>query len=650
MRIALDIPFEPNRPSAERELAMRMGFAAAAKGWTARTTSSVAEIEAFAPDLVLALHHDLPKRVAVPTFGCLWNPPAHFEDDADRLARVLSYDGFLTAGSGMRRWIESLLFPTHRTVVAGDLYPSTHDETLAPRIDGASRLFYVGSNWDGRRFERLFTHLAEAGVLAVYGPAAAWSHNTAYAGTLPFDGRAVLTTANAQGIGLCLHLPGHRASGIPNMRVFELAAAGVLAICDRHPFVVEHFGDCVFTVDTDGPEDAVACQIVDYVRWARAHPEEARAMAAGAQAVFRERFTLDRAMDGWQGLLDTVRRSTDAPATDSVRFVVDTCGAEADSIARTVASARAQSNGAVDLAILQDDGRPAPDKLRTALSSAGADWFGILTPGTVLFPDHVATLLDTAKRSGAAMVYATAVNGDGARWAVFPNEVIRRGDLPGNGCPVPVDAFLVHTSLINDRLLQMPDLGAETALHLIRHAARRAAPVASWRTTLAVPHPPAKPSPALSRVERLDPDVWASSGDRRARPTAPPTDIGAPVLESIPVLRDAEDFAALDPARPIFVYGASRGGRLVQLELMKWPDLRIAGFLDGRATGPAWDLPVLRPTDVPPETLSAATIVVASQHVADIVGTLVRLGRFRIVNAYPYILGYTTPPARQAGS
>lgn len=710
MRIVLHVPFAPDRPTAERELALRIAIAAGRKGWSVEIAHSLDPADPPAADLVVALHQDAPKLTGLPTVGCLWNPPAHIEDDEAALARTLSYDGFLTAGPAMDSFVRACLFPTHRPVPTAPFHPATHDTALEPRVTADSRLFYVGSNWDGRRFAALFERLAGAGLLAAHGPEEGWRPlGSGYAGPLPFDGLSTLEAANRCGIGLCLHLPGHTAAGVPNMRIFELAAAGTLIVCGRHPFVEAEFGDSVLTVDPEAPAEEMADAVTAHVRWARANPEAATAMAVRSQTVFRERLTLDRLMEGWPGLLAGIRTACgfeaapEKTAGETVGYVLPVAGAEPTALSRTLSTLAAQSHPAI-VAILAgdapslvqaeriardaglsgerlrriavpDDASPAT-ALWAGLRAADTGWIGTIQAGDLLFPNHTASLLGTARRAGADLVFAHSVTGNpandpaddpagtGERRAPVPADTLYRGELPGDRLSIPPAAFLARAGLLDDRLLRDPGLGMPTAmLHLVRRLAAKAAAgqgaVSSWLTTLSACDPalPEAERRLLDRLERFDPahprPVPAAGRPTGFRRPAPPGDIGAAILDGVLLLAEPADFAVLDPARPIHIFGSGQGGRLVQLELMRHPGLRIAGFLDSRASGTAWDLPVRRLGEIVGEGLAQATVVVASQHVVEILHSLKRLGflqtgRGAVFNAYPYIAARTGGPAAEA--
>lgn len=170
LRVALLEPFAIDAEWAERELFLRMLSALGAKGWEAAIVRRAAEIETFDPDLVVSLHPQVtPKLTGHLTMACDWNPPQFHASHRFFVQNERSYDGWLTASEGMRRRMADLFWPTARPLVTAPMYPSSPALALEPRLGPDSRLFYIGSNWDGRRFPLMLSLLAQAGVLALHG-------------------------------------------------------------------------------------------------------------------------------------------------------------------------------------------------------------------------------------------------------------------------------------------------------------------------------------------------------------------------------------------------------------------------------------------------------------------------------------------------
>ena len=696
MHIALHTPFPADLPCAEHELARRIMLAATRLGWRAGLCRSAAEIERSAPDLVLALHTDAPKLTGVPTLGCLWNPPAFFESDPARLRKVLSYDGFLTAGESTRRWVESLFFATHRHPQTAPFFPSCHTDLHAPGIRPDSRAFYVGSNWDGTRFAGLFARLEALDLLDVWGPEDRWRHCAgAYRGEIPFDGKSLLDRACDSAIGLCLHLPAHTDAAIPNMRIFELCAAGCLIISDRHPFVVEHFGEDILYVDMEGTAEKVAGHIAQHIAWARTHQEEATAMALRCQDRFVEHFAMERLLASLPELLTRIRTSCGfdhAPkgwqSADGVDYIVR-CGRRPLSyLRRCLSSLVTQTHGNMGVILVRHAQDPDPSDLVKAFSrrfarircvtafGAGrstalwaglhhlqAPWFGILDDDDTLHPNHVTSLLRTAEAAAADLVYAGSVKvvedspkGADKHHALAYFEPYDRRELLGGQNYITSNSYLARSELLDDRLLRDPLLDSMEDLYLLRQLALRGTVVPSWQVTSAFHWRAAGTdntvfartqavlsAQRLARLERLDPVLAAARAQASGRPVMDSgrlaiwNDLDHERVSTLPVIQGWEDVRALAPNRPILIYGASKGGRILLLELSKRDDLTIHGFLDSTREGEAWGLPLRRLEDVSEDDLRKAVIVIASQFVSEIARALDARGCFTVYNGYPLI-------------
>ncbi|PWC54229.1 hypothetical protein TSA6c_00715 [Azospirillum sp. TSA6c] len=691
LRVVFHNPFAPDAVFAERELALRMLWAAQAKGWDAAVLHRAADIEAFDPDIVVSLHPQVtPKLTRHFTVACHWNPPSFYAGNRVAEQNERSYDGWLVASEELRRHVEELFWPTARPLLTAPIYPSAQTLPLEPRLSAGSQLFYIGSNWDGRRFPSLLSRLADAGVLALHGHPSRWSHMAAaFAGESPFDGRTVLEQANRCGLGLCLHLPPHVDAGIPNMRVFELAAAGALIVADRHPFIVQAFGDTVLYVDTASGEAGVAEQILGQVAWARAHPGEGRAMARAAQEIFRTRFSLDVLFDELPALASaglTTARPAEARAGSSVDLVLPVRPDDwADAQARIEAVAAQQGSGPVGLVLVSSEevpaleravaarlgsvrtvrlsfGLPASAALWAGLRAARADWVGVLPVGSRPFPNHVATLLKAAEKLDAEAVYSGAL------------QPMRAGEAPdwqqAEALPVPIGfsaidltnpatvaaglhvaTLLVRRERLRPILHRDPGLDDAWGAFLAHQIACRCglgnSGLLTMRTNWRADRGVEAESARLGRLTALTMPSAKPCTDLEGGSTAPcpltaPSDLDPDLAARLPRLVTAADFAALPGDRPIYVYGASRGGRIVQLEIAKWDHLAFAGFLDGMKNGECWGVPIARPESMG-KVLRDARIIIASQYVSEIAKRLLALELVQPYNAYPFIALHLSP-------
>lgn len=294
MRVAIQNPFA-GQWVAETELSRRLYLAAVGLGWEAAEVHTAADLKAVQPDFVIALHNNSPKLAEYPTYGCMWNPPAFFEGTERYVKQVLTYDGYLTSSKAIDRWLHHLLYTTPKPFFTAPFYTSCPRCSYLPPQLEQPQLMYLGSNWDGSRFQDLFERLDSLDYMAIYGNPDGWRYLTsAYRGTLPYDGESVLKALNQAGVGLCLHRAEHRQAALPSMRIFEIVAAGAVAICGEHPFIRDAFGDSVFYIN---PEDGSAKQvdrISDYMQWIRQNPQAAVEMSAAAHDIFLRQFTLEK--------------------------------------------------------------------------------------------------------------------------------------------------------------------------------------------------------------------------------------------------------------------------------------------------------------------------------------------------------------------
>lgn len=674
-RLALLNPIDPTHPIAERELALRMARAIAGLGWEADILSRSDQVEAMNPDGVLCLHPQVTaKLTAHPWLACYWNPPSLLKG-ASETARThgeafeLTYDAYLVSGPHLEAHLAGLMTSLGRDPPTLPFHVSSPRSSLAPTLGPESRLFYVGSNWDGRRYPMLLRRLSEAGVLALHGTAERWSHLAeAWQGPLPFDGRSVIEAAHHWGMGLCLHLPQHRADGVPNMRVFELAAAGAVIIADRHPFIADWFGDSVLYVDVEGGEEETASRILDQVAWIRAHPAEARRMAAEAQAIFNRALCLEALLEPLPGLLDRLRRPRTQtrptrigvllPGQGDLSGRLDQLAAQAKEGLSVTALLSADSTDMQGASIGQRrlSGPVGLETLRAGL--AGLEALAILPEGVVWHRGHLAEWAATTTEAGiAAGLWPAPEEPTG-----FPIDPAERWALPppdekGMGAARRVARAWLRAGGLYCRMERLAALGEGEGERRDAHG--------DW-TELALDLPPLLASsgpltlstvPSLTLVRLPDipfiPRPWPAI--RSAGPAKQPprlagiSDLDPVLAGSVPWIWHAEDFSRLPQTGPIWLYGAGEGGKLVCDGLPALARARLRGFLDSRQQGQMRSLPLCRPGDLAAAEMESATVIIAAQYVSDILLHLRRgpVAPAHILNAYPYIAATQEAAAAQ---
>ncbi len=160
------------------------------------------------------------------------------------------------------------------------------------------QLMYMGMNWDKRRksgkFNQLFQLLAERNEAIFYGSSDSWHKlGKAYKGYIESTENSVLNKIRESGISLLLHSKQHINSGAPSGRGFETAASGAIGISDKHPFLIENFGDSFLYIDVNASAEEIVNQIEKHLAWINANPEQAKAKARKAYDIFIANYTLE---------------------------------------------------------------------------------------------------------------------------------------------------------------------------------------------------------------------------------------------------------------------------------------------------------------------------------------------------------------------
>lgn len=94
---------------------------------------------------------------------------------------------------------------------------------------------------------------------------------------------------------------------------------------------------------------------------------------------------------------------------------------------------------------------------------------------------------------------------------------------------------------------------------------------------------------------------------------------------------------ALPTDRPIYIFGAGRGGECLFQALSAAGGYRIAGFIDLEKTGSLAGLPVVPTADFVRTAPRDCQVVLASQHWPEVASTLALFGFAHVRNAYPLI-------------
>lgn len=311
---------------AEAESAERVTQALRSLGVEAETFVGADGLDEFSPDFVLCLSHHEGKSTRHMTLGVIMAPLSWLACDQLTIERIRSYDGFLSTSDSLIKWLSVVVgVPQADLPVAN--YTNTTPETEWPgsweqdRPPHAVRLAYFGTNWDRCRHASIFDLLGKRSYMRFHGPEESWRHMPAqaYGGAVPFDGRSVLEVYRRAGAGLALDRPDFVPDGLTSNRIFEIVAAGAVALVPESGVARQMFGDSVLYLDAAAPPAALVWQIDAAMAWIRSNPHAAADMARNAHERFCRNFSLERLLPNVFSLYEALiaaptNRASAAPA------------------------------------------------------------------------------------------------------------------------------------------------------------------------------------------------------------------------------------------------------------------------------------------------------------------------------------------------
>lgn len=225
--------------------------------------------------------------------------------------QTYAFDVELEPNKRLRRFIansDALLITAKEVKIFQDYFDKIHRKFYGirsvPTVSNNNLAFneplylsLIGYN-DGYRsnphLKEALTKLSRDGILRAYGQARAfWYISESYQGFIS-NAEDVVKTLNHNGIALIVHRKEHLENGLSTNRIIEAAAANSLIICDKNPFVLEHFADSVLYFDINADSETMYRQIRSHYDWAQAHPLEAKKLANSAHKIFQEKFTSEK--------------------------------------------------------------------------------------------------------------------------------------------------------------------------------------------------------------------------------------------------------------------------------------------------------------------------------------------------------------------
>lgn len=302
----------PKLKAAEHEVVSRISDACLDNGWIPRVIDvdskfdfkNINQIEADL-DAVLDIHYEYPKFLKAKSYGAVWTPTSFMKDwDLPYVwENQISHDFLLHSGSSK---IDKLISKYREESEFGIINHSIPASWIS-WIDQQERnstpiAFYAGINWTkltGRpgRHNDFFREIDDLNIVQLYGPKKVshiepWKGFKSYKGEIPFDGKTILTKARAAGISLVLSAQQHINEEIISSRLFEAMAAGNAIIADKHPFIVNEFGNNALYLDFDKGYKYAAQQLQEYVNALRVSSVDLGKLQDFARNIFLEKYDL----------------------------------------------------------------------------------------------------------------------------------------------------------------------------------------------------------------------------------------------------------------------------------------------------------------------------------------------------------------------
>jgi hypothetical protein len=491
-----------------------------------------ADVEACAPDFVLAASLTQPKLNDFPHYGIIHAPLDRYFTTRPYFHNLLSYDGYLAIADTLNKLIRDVTFGTGRPRPVGFFYNTSNRCDISPDLRGlidrrALIITYFGTNWDNRH-AFFFKNLSDSQGVQLCGPAKAWAqiNQRSYGGSVPWDGTSVQERYAANGIGLCMLSDDHLRSDVVSNRVFEITAIGAIAFCCDTPWIRKYFGDSVYYFDQNLDGEALASAVLKLRDSVYSDPESAVEKAARARAIFEANFTSERLLG------NVVRYHQELSASHSAELgtaeelyspfisVVIRCGSrELKYVQRALASIAGQNYGRFEVIFVRHQeldltgltasrppriasfrivdcpGGNRSDSLWAGLNAVSGEYFCILDDDDWWFSDHFEKLFHPLPK--APVIKLLAYSGS---VAVRPDAVPIAGggrddrELRHFGIEsleswasatgtFASNCFVASSDLLTPRLLMSPGMESAEDSYLILSLMARAEPRFSYAAT-----------------------------------------------------------------------------------------------------------------------------------------------------------------------
>ncbi len=421
--------------TAEIESATRFINTAETMGIETRVLASSDEVERFDPDFVIPITYQEPKLTAYPTYGLLTMPVPWVKDIPRFVRNILSYDGYLTVSNSTRKWLRELNIEYNKQIYIAYAAFSIRETPYIPCDFTNATAVYIGTNWDKSRHQDLFMYLSDGQYLKCFGPRHSWEKypQSLYGGEIAFDGTSTLSIYNQYAAGLCINHRDFDNEGVPSSRTFEIAASGAIPICTPNEYTENIFGDSVLYIDNTTTPIELAEQISEAIKWIRMNPKIASNMAKEAHHIFCTQISMDiflkniiemhnevMQVKGFtklnQPVYQSIKSTTASIQEDQptvVYFVIVRDSIKDFDLAINYLNQQSYSNIQVivicceqvknaiaassddSVEFIDIDDNELNNRIQKTLQFKNATWFGFFTPGSILFSNHVTSILNS---------------------------------------------------------------------------------------------------------------------------------------------------------------------------------------------------------------------------------------------------------------
>jgi hypothetical protein len=433
----------PWKNAAENQAFRSLQIAAGRVGHEFIHCRNSSDVDACAPDFVLASASTQPKLSDCPHYGVIHEPRDRFLDNRAYFQNLLSYDGYFTIADSLERFLRDISYRVGRPGEIGFYYNTCQRQQRSADLASLLRhrkllLTYFGTNWDHRR-KNFFRMLSEIDNVQICGPTHSWPeiHRKSYGGSLEFDGDAVQARYATNGLGLCLVSELHCRDDVISNRIFEIASVGAIAICCDMPWIRKYFGDSVYYIDQNLADKSLVRAILRCWDEIYDRPETALDKARRAREIFEQRFAAELLINNavkYHERLSTTRHAMLSQRKASYQpfiSVIIRCGGRpVDLIRRALFSLSQQTYGEfevifvrykdLDLSPLLSQphanvcsikvvdclGCGRSTALWTGLSAITGDYFAVLDDDDWLFSNHFEKLFQSFPQAPKSRFFA----------------------------------------------------------------------------------------------------------------------------------------------------------------------------------------------------------------------------------------------------